>query len=435
MASGVNKLAESTTAASGSFTTSGSLTPSANKLYLAAVVGVNTAGAANASTCATPTLTGGGGLTWVQVATVLYGTDTRKRITLFRAMKPSGLTSGTLTADFGGSVPPRISIIVDEFDSVDTTGTDGSGAIVQSVTAQGSASNLTGGGATLAAFADATNNLAYMAIGHDQSDSTTPEAGWTELAEISGSSHSQETEYKVGQDTSPSASWVQGSRYGAIAAEIKNGAAPVTITPPVGIATADAVAPTVTRADVVVSPVGAATADSVVPGTTVALALTFGAATADAVAPTITSDLGPTPPPGVATADAVAPGLAVAFTVPTAAAATADAVSPVVAVYWNLTSPAGIATAEATAASLAVALVSPVGTATADAVAPTFLQRLITILEVVITQPRALGSTLYERVVSYVVTQPQSLGSTIHQRILAPVITAARDITSSIFRN
>ena len=510
-------------------------------------------------------------------------------------MKASGLSAGTVTVSHAGQNISNISVAIDEFSSTDITGTDGSGAIVQSATGSGNAASSS---VTLAAFGDATNNAAYGISGNAGSQAITPDATatWTELSE--DAAHRLETQWKLGQDTTVTSSWSTAKEWGAIAIEIKAAGA-VTVTAPVGAATADSVAPGVKTG---LTGVGVATADSAVPGAAVTVSLaggtenvgyttvgastdniggdvelvsqatpaqagtinlarayldgngtgvgsqackfivysdnagspdallgvsdevtvadgqaaawvdfTFstpivlsdanpiwiglfvgdsavptiqarytapgptsskydvqtygtapddpwvnsgnigqtyswyvavdfgtslvGAATADSIAPTVTTDFGPTPPPGVATADAVVPGLAIAFTVPTAAAAVADAVSPVVAVHWNLTSPAGIATAEATAASLAVALVSPVGTATADASAPSFLQRLITILEVVITQPRALGSALYERVLSYTVTQPQSLGSTIHQRILAPVITAARDLTSSIFRN
>src|SRR5687767_13823040 len=98
-----------------------SITPTANRLILCFVQ-------SRASSAAVPTLTGCG-LTWVQVSTGANST-TALRLTLFRAMGAAPST-GALTIDFGGQVQANCSWSVVEFDGVDTSGTNGSGAIVQ----------------------------------------------------------------------------------------------------------------------------------------------------------------------------------------------------------------------------------------------------------------------------------------------------------------
>jgi len=136
--------------------TTASITPTANNLVLAWVT--NTRGA----TPATPTLSGNG-LTWVRVATVAWGTIAAPtaRTTLFRAMGAAP-TAGAVTINFGaGSTQNGCAWTIEQFGGVDTSGTNGSGAVVQSVT--GSANNspaATGLSIPLAALGDPTNATA-----------------------------------------------------------------------------------------------------------------------------------------------------------------------------------------------------------------------------------------------------------------------------------
>jgi hypothetical protein len=205
----VNKLAEATGTDGSSFTTAGTLTPQANRLYLAAVTN-------SASSPATVTLSGGG-LTWDQVATV---TVWQLRITLFRALSASPGSASALTAS-ASSTQTGWTIIVAEFDGVSTQGTNGSGAIVQSNT--NSAMSGTNGSVTLSAFEDATNNAAFAVWEHVVAENTTPETGWTELADITrtGPARGTETEWRLGEDTTPSASWATSEVWAGIAVEIR----------------------------------------------------------------------------------------------------------------------------------------------------------------------------------------------------------------------
>ena len=151
--------------------TTASITPTANNLVLVWVTN------SKASTPDTPTLTyNGTGLTFVQVATVTWGTIATplKRTTLFRAMGASP-TAGTITIGFGGVTQTGCLWSVHQFGSVDISGTNGSGAVVQSVTnrvdspstalsitlaALGDASNATAGG-----FSNAINSATSISAG------------------------------------------------------------------------------------------------------------------------------------------------------------------------------------------------------------------------------------------------------------------------------
>ena len=136
-----NHLATACTATS-PYTTA-SIAPGANRLVL---LWVNDRGTGN------PTVTSvaGNGLTWVQVNTLTFGSN--GRLTLYRAMGAAP-TAGTVTITFSGTIARACWSIV-EYDGVDTSGTDGSGAVVQSVTGTAASTSLT---VTLAAFADANN--------------------------------------------------------------------------------------------------------------------------------------------------------------------------------------------------------------------------------------------------------------------------------------
>lgn len=105
-----------------------SYTPVGNRLVLAFVLSrPNDV----ALTPAIPTITGNG-FTWVQVATVLDASGDN-RGTLLRAMVASP-TAGGATIDFGGQLQEFGYWSIGEIPSVNTSGTNGSGAIVRSLT-------------------------------------------------------------------------------------------------------------------------------------------------------------------------------------------------------------------------------------------------------------------------------------------------------------
>jgi len=147
-------LTEDGSATTASSYTTASVTPSSNNLVLAWVT--NSKG----STPDTPTLSGNG-LTWVQVATVTWGTSgtPTKRTTLFRAMG-SAPTSGAVTIAFGGVNQTGCLWSIQQFDGVVTSGTNGSGAVVQSVTGRANSAGTGGLSITLAALSSSLNATA-----------------------------------------------------------------------------------------------------------------------------------------------------------------------------------------------------------------------------------------------------------------------------------
>ena len=102
-----------------------SATPTANRLQIAYVA------SAAAAAPSTPTCTGQG-LTWVQVQTSNFVAGNR-RLTVFRAMGPSP-TAGALTFDFAGQTQTSVAWGQIEFSGVDTSGSNGSGAVIQAPT-------------------------------------------------------------------------------------------------------------------------------------------------------------------------------------------------------------------------------------------------------------------------------------------------------------
>ena len=137
--------------ANGASYVTASISPTANTLILAWVTNSRN------SSPATPTLSGNG-LTWVQVTTVAWGTIATPtwRTTLFRAMGASP-TSGAVTITVPGNATGCLWSI-QQFGNVDTSGTDGSGAVVQA--ASNATDSNTSLSVTLAPLANATNATA-----------------------------------------------------------------------------------------------------------------------------------------------------------------------------------------------------------------------------------------------------------------------------------
>lgn len=205
--------------------TTASVTPSSNKLVLVAVV--NSRNTVSACTDADATSMTGNGLTYVKVAEQCFssaGAPTNM-ISLWRAMGAAPST-GAITVGYSATTQVGGGWIVMECDGVDTSGTNGSGAVVQNDT------NLAEPGTSLAmslaAFSDATN--ATLAIfGLNANNAITPEAGYTELDDVSvtevGNNMQIQAQYVASNDTSPSASFSSADAAG-IAIEIKASAAP-----------------------------------------------------------------------------------------------------------------------------------------------------------------------------------------------------------------
>lgn len=200
----------------GTVFTTASVTPGANRLILLALYGART----DANPLAAPTISGNG-LTWEQV--VLIGGPTgnvTRGLVLFRAMG-SAPSAGAITITW----PTTMGYCfwtVEEFDGVNTGGSDGSAAVVQSATGE-SSTNVTSGSVTLGAFANAADDVAYAVFAHHANEATTPEAGYTELSDQAALyefARGVADEWRVGEDTAVTASWTTSSQYVAIAIEV-----------------------------------------------------------------------------------------------------------------------------------------------------------------------------------------------------------------------
>lgn len=176
-----------------------SITPTANSLVLLTVTS-RTGITADPSQ---PTVTGNG-LTWVQIgSTQLDSTSaSRRRVTLLRAMGPAP-TAGAITIDFAGQNQTSMTWVVDECASVDTSGTNGSGAVVQSAVNQNPVdTGVTSLTVTLADFTS-TANATYGGFGNGGEGAMTAGTGFTITAQTQvASSNGAAAEFKATNDTS-----------------------------------------------------------------------------------------------------------------------------------------------------------------------------------------------------------------------------------------
>lgn len=218
MAIACASLTAGTDADGNSTATTASITPGANRLILLSVTS-RTGITADPNQ---PTATGNS-LTWVVINSIVWDSDSssRKRTTLFRAMGSSP-TTGAISIAFGGQNQTNVIWGVDECTGMDTTGTNGSGAIVQSATGKDETS---GGGTltiTLGAFSG-SGNATYGAFGGDYGVSGVTEgSGFTKISEDDSSSENM-TEFRPDNDTTVTAVEETDANFkiGGVAIEIR----------------------------------------------------------------------------------------------------------------------------------------------------------------------------------------------------------------------
>jgi len=210
-------------APTGSSCTTGSISPTGNRLVLAWIY---QAGESEGST-AQPSLTGNG-ITWVMMADVVFTGNAGMwpgRLTLFRGMVASP-SSGVVTITWGSPTPMKVMWSIAEWSGVDTSGTNGSGAIAQQDTDY-SNSDVTTLAPTLASFGSPSNAVAAGFARINNSWSFAVEGGYTLIHDLAGQTRSSlGTEWLDDEDTTPTATWEAASA-AAIAVEI-NAAPPIT---------------------------------------------------------------------------------------------------------------------------------------------------------------------------------------------------------------
>jgi len=194
--------------------------PGAGRLVLAFAMSRRVGGPA------VPTATGNG-LTWQQVASVINVAAGNSRITCFRAM--SGAPSaGPLTFNFAGQQQLACAWSVFEYDNVDGTGTNGSGAVVQQLTTSGNVTTLA---ITLNPLADAAASVVVGGVALGINETVTAGAGLAQidlLPFVQGTTRGTlETEDRTGGGTTVDWSWPTTANAGAIALEVKAAASPI----------------------------------------------------------------------------------------------------------------------------------------------------------------------------------------------------------------
>lgn len=217
--SGSNLTANYNDGAGSSFSTA-SVSPTSNSLILLTCSARRT----DSTQPVAPTVTGNS-LTWVKIAEIYFDTtsSSRKSLFLYRALGSSP-ASGAVTIDYGAQTITGANWSVDEFSGIDTSGTNGSGAVVQSATNKedaGDGGQLT---VTLSAFSN-TANATFGCFCHDNTGNTwAAGSGFTKIGTSDSPTYnSVGTEWRSDNSTSVDMSVASGAAVsmGGIAIEVK----------------------------------------------------------------------------------------------------------------------------------------------------------------------------------------------------------------------
>lgn len=218
----LSNLTTGTSASNGPWTTA-SISPGGNNLILLTISIRNGA----STNPATPTVSGNS-LTWVLINSITYDPDStsRKTLFLFRAMGASP-SSGAVTIT-NAETDTNAEWSIDQATGISTSGSNGSGAIVQSVTNSDTSGTGAGLTVTLAAFSNA-NNSTYGVFSNDGPTVWTKGTNFTSTSSWTSSNTDGLTEFEIANDTAVTATCanVGGNRIGGIAIEIA--IAPATI--------------------------------------------------------------------------------------------------------------------------------------------------------------------------------------------------------------
>ncbi len=215
-------------ATAGTTRTTASITPTGNRLILIAINAYVSAGSVN------PTITSvvGNGITYTQVGSSqdfdTAGTD-RSTLFVYRGMATSPST-GTIVITFGISVNSVTWSIVQSDANVDTSGTNGSGAVVASAGSVSATTVTTQ--PTNFSPAMTSGNSGYFACAIQNTNAQTERASWTEIHDVTTIvTAALETQYIAGTDTAGSSTWTTASRAGSIVVEVAAAAASAASTP------------------------------------------------------------------------------------------------------------------------------------------------------------------------------------------------------------
>ena len=191
MAVTINFLTQGLTDAAQSVFTTASVAPASNRLLLLTVVGRRISGGIPAA----PTISGNG-LTWVEIDSNAFDTigTPLQRVTVYRAMGASP-SSGVVTITWPSDVD-KSQWTLTEYIGIDTSGTNGSGAIVQSVSDIGGPIS-TSFSITLSAFSSAEN----ATVGSFGNNTSSPRAAGSGFAIVDNNTESVFQEWRNDNDT------------------------------------------------------------------------------------------------------------------------------------------------------------------------------------------------------------------------------------------
>jgi hypothetical protein len=208
------------TVAGNSTGTTASITPAANQLILLTVTARNALSQAPTH----PTVTGDG-LTWVQVAASDYdtGPPTEKSVVVFRAMGASPTTGG-VTIDYAGQAQTDILWAISQFNGVDTSGQNGSGAIAQSTTTADQSVTTSTATVTLVNPLANTNDVMFVGGASDGAGGslTSYGAGFTGLGTVSSTNIAGVAEEYAVNKTTGTLTWDSNHMLGMVGVELKN---------------------------------------------------------------------------------------------------------------------------------------------------------------------------------------------------------------------
>lgn len=184
-----------------------SISPTGNNLILACV------NSRRASGTVTDATASGNGITWVKVASIAFGVN---KLIIFRGMVASP-SADAITFSFS-ETQTQCNWQIIEFANVDTSGTNGSGAVVQSVTNTGGSN--TASTVTLAAL-NASTSMGF-AFQEQNSNQIVPDGSIVEIYDVQSAEEARRTEsmYQLNQ-TILSATWSGAAFWSIIGVEIK----------------------------------------------------------------------------------------------------------------------------------------------------------------------------------------------------------------------
>lgn len=154
--------------------TTASWTPGTNHLILAWIEN------SHATAANTVTLSGNG-MTWVSIDTQTFNGGAN-RITLFRALKSSGISAGVTTITVAGTNNTGAIWLFADIAGVDNSGTNGSGAIIQSAKNSGNSQTASATLATLSSLPSAT----FLGASAAANGAWTPQSGYSSLGSAAG---------------------------------------------------------------------------------------------------------------------------------------------------------------------------------------------------------------------------------------------------------